>query len=155
LRLRHSPLDKDVVHAPAFAVHADHDPVPLQGAGEVIAGELAALVGIEDLRPAIARERFLERLDAKIGAERLLNLNSDISCRESLECCLRVVRTIWGNCRSSVIYRGGRVMADRQPAFPRAPRRTLSGVAECRTTHFSHWQKYGNGIAIAQANSTI
>src|SRR5947209_9142801 len=47
-------LDKDVVHASALAVHADHDPVPFQGAGEVVAGELAALVGIEDLRPAIA-----------------------------------------------------------------------------------------------------
>ena len=48
------PLDEDVVHAPALAVHADHDPVPFQGAGEVVASELAALVGIEDLRPAIA-----------------------------------------------------------------------------------------------------
>ena len=48
------PLDEDVVHAPALAVHADGDPVPLEGAGEVVAGELAALVGIEDLRPAMA-----------------------------------------------------------------------------------------------------
>ena len=47
-------LDKDVVHASALAVHADRDPVPFQGAGEVVAGELAALVGIEDLRLAIA-----------------------------------------------------------------------------------------------------
>src|ERR1700736_3589373 len=36
------PLDEDVVHAPALAVHADHDPVPFQGAGEVAASELAA-----------------------------------------------------------------------------------------------------------------
>ena len=34
------PLDKDVVHAATLAVHADHDFVPLQGAGEVVAGEL-------------------------------------------------------------------------------------------------------------------
>src|SRR6516165_9797611 len=65
------PLDKDVVHAPALAIHADHDPVPFQGAGKVVAGELAPLVGIEDFRPAMARERFLERLDAKIGVERV------------------------------------------------------------------------------------
>src|SRR5204863_9017474 len=58
------PLDEDVVHAPALAVHADGDPVPLEGAGKVVAGELAALVGIEDLRPAVARESFLERFDA-------------------------------------------------------------------------------------------
>ena len=43
------PFDKDVVHAPAFAIHADHDAMPLQGAGKVVAGELAALIGIEDL----------------------------------------------------------------------------------------------------------
>ena len=65
------PLDEDVVHTPALAVHADHDPVPFQGTGEVVASELAALVGIEDFRSAIARERFLECLDAKIGVERV------------------------------------------------------------------------------------
>src|SRR5204862_3410620 len=43
------PLDKDVVHVAALAIHADRDLVPLQGAGEVVAGDLAALVGIEDL----------------------------------------------------------------------------------------------------------
>src|SRR5438445_10752841 len=63
------PLDEDIVHAPALAVHADGDPMSLEGAGEIVAGELAALVGIEDLRPAVARERFLERLHTKIGAE--------------------------------------------------------------------------------------
>src|SRR6202030_1119800 len=47
-------LDEDVGHAPALAVHADRDAMPLQGAGKIVASELAALVGIEDLRPAIA-----------------------------------------------------------------------------------------------------
>src|SRR5499427_1167308 len=65
------PLDKDVVHAPALAVHADHDAMPLQGAGKVVTGEVAPLVGIEDFRPAMARKRFPERLDAKIGVERV------------------------------------------------------------------------------------
>src|SRR5246127_3696316 len=59
------PLNEDVVHTPALAVHADRDTMPLQGAGEVITGELAALVGIEDFRPAIVRQRLLERCDAK------------------------------------------------------------------------------------------
>src|SRR5262252_161172 len=49
------PLDKDVVHAAALAVHADRDAMPLQGAGKIVTGELAALVGIEDFRPGIAR----------------------------------------------------------------------------------------------------
>src|ERR1700748_2256514 len=65
------PLDKDVVHAPALAVHADRDAMPLQDAGEVVTGELAALVGIENLWATMARERFLERLNAKIGVERV------------------------------------------------------------------------------------
>jgi hypothetical protein len=37
--------------------------MPCQGAGELVTSDLAALVGIEDLRSAIKRERFLERLD--------------------------------------------------------------------------------------------
>src|SRR6202035_4108183 len=34
------PLDKDVVHVAALAIHADRDFVALQGAGEVVAGDL-------------------------------------------------------------------------------------------------------------------
>ena len=65
------PLDEDVVHAAPLAIHANRDLVPPQHAGEVVAGELAALVGVEDLRPTKASERFLKRLDAEIGAERV------------------------------------------------------------------------------------
>ena len=36
------PLDKNVVHEAAFAVHADRDAMLLQGAGKVVTGELAA-----------------------------------------------------------------------------------------------------------------
>src|SRR6516164_2133543 len=49
------PLDEDLVHAPALTVHADCDAVILQRAGEIVAGELTALVGIEDLGAAAAR----------------------------------------------------------------------------------------------------
>src|SRR6266481_3815497 len=65
------PLDEDIVHAAPLAIHANRDLVPAQHPGEVVAGELAALVGVEDLRPTKASERFLERLDAEIGAERV------------------------------------------------------------------------------------
>src|SRR5712672_2426655 len=68
------PLDEDVVHVAPLAIHANRDLVPAQHAGEVVAGELAALVGVEDLRPTKASERFLERLNAKIGAERVRQL---------------------------------------------------------------------------------
>ena len=65
------PLDEDVVHAAALAVHADHHPVPLQCPGEIVTGERAALVGIENLRPTVSCERFLERLDAEVSTERV------------------------------------------------------------------------------------
>ena len=53
------PLDEDVVHAAALAVHADHHPVPLQCPGEIVTGELAALVGIENPGRAVSGERLL------------------------------------------------------------------------------------------------
>ena len=40
------PLDEDVVHEPALAIHADLDAVAFEHAGEVMAGELRTLVGI-------------------------------------------------------------------------------------------------------------
>ena len=97
------PLDEDVVHAPALAIHADRDAMPLQGAGKVVTGKLAALVGIEDFRSAIARERFLERLDAKIGVERVGEAPGqliNVSSRSALEswagsdCCVRNSRKL-------------------------------------------------------------
>jgi len=42
-------FDEDVVAPAAFAVHADRDAVRLEQAGERFAGELAALVGVEDI----------------------------------------------------------------------------------------------------------
>src|SRR5216683_2302217 len=65
------PLDEDVVHVAALAIHADRDRVVLQRAGEVVSGELAALVGIEDLGLAVPRQRFLEGLDTELRAERV------------------------------------------------------------------------------------
>src|SRR5450631_4621591 len=58
-------LDEDVVPPGALAVHAVGDPVFDQHAGECRAGELAALIGVADLRIAVASESVLERLDAE------------------------------------------------------------------------------------------
>src|SRR3954468_23650251 len=63
------PLDEDVVAPGTLAVHADGDPVPGQHTGEGPAGELAALIGVEDLRPAVAGQGLFQRL----GAERRLH----------------------------------------------------------------------------------
>src|SRR6195952_1607954 len=59
------PFDEDVVAPRAPAVHADGDPSLPQHAGEGVAGELRALVAIEDLRLAVPDERFLQSLDAR------------------------------------------------------------------------------------------
>src|SRR5215218_5727074 len=58
-------LDKDVVAPGPLAIHADGDAVLAQDAGEVVTGELASLIGVEDLRPAVADQSFFQRLDAK------------------------------------------------------------------------------------------
>src|SRR5829696_9671787 len=58
-------LNEDVVAPRASAVHADSNPSLEQHAGEVVAGELRALVGVEDLRPAILGQGLLQRLDAE------------------------------------------------------------------------------------------
>ena len=61
LVLERSPqsLDEDVVPPSPAAVHRDADLGLSEHAGEVAAGELAALVGVEDLRLAKARQRLL------------------------------------------------------------------------------------------------
>jgi hypothetical protein len=59
------PLDEDVVAPGALAVHADRDPVFDQHASECRAGELAALISVEDFRLAVASESVLKRLDAE------------------------------------------------------------------------------------------
>ena len=55
----------NIVHAAAPAVHGDRDAGVLEHIGEVKAGELAALVGIHDLRRIVASQHLLQSLDAK------------------------------------------------------------------------------------------
>src|SRR5271169_2280095 len=59
------PLDEDIVPPGALAVHADGDGVFDQHASEGRAGELAALVRVEDIRFAMASEGVLKGLDAE------------------------------------------------------------------------------------------
>jgi hypothetical protein len=58
------PLDKHVVAPGDFAVHADGYAIAGERAGEGLASELRALVGVEYLRLAVARQGVLQRLDA-------------------------------------------------------------------------------------------
>src|ERR1700759_76174 len=59
------PLDEDVVAPGALPVHAYGDAGLVQHAGEALAGELRALIGVEDLGPAVTGDGFLQRLDAE------------------------------------------------------------------------------------------
>src|SRR3954453_14000862 len=63
------PLHEDIIHATTLAVHADLDRVPLQNTDKVIAGELAALVGVEDVRPSELAQRLLQGLDTEVGLQ--------------------------------------------------------------------------------------
>src|SRR2546427_244806 len=62
------PLHEDVVGEPAAAVHADRDAVGVQHTSKASVGELAALVGVEDLGLPLF-QRLFERLEAEAGIE--------------------------------------------------------------------------------------
>src|SRR5439155_21950548 len=52
---------RDIVHPAAAAIHRDLDASLSERASEGRAGELAALVGVEDLRLAETRQRLFQR----------------------------------------------------------------------------------------------
>jgi len=59
------PLDEHVVAPGSFAIHADGDAIVGENAGEGRAGELRALVGVEDVRLAVTGQSILQGLDAE------------------------------------------------------------------------------------------
>ncbi len=61
------PLDEDVVCPAALAIHADLDAFFLKPPSESFTGELRALIGVEDFRPAVHLDCLLQRLDAAAG----------------------------------------------------------------------------------------
>lgn len=62
-------LDKDVVLPGPLAVHADPDTVRLEHPGEFAAGELATLIGVEDLRAAVPVDGFTDRVQTEVGRQ--------------------------------------------------------------------------------------
>src|SRR5712672_4430894 len=59
------PLDEHVVSPSSFAIHTDGNAVAGEDAVKGHTGELRALVGVEDVRPAVTRESILQCLDAE------------------------------------------------------------------------------------------
>src|SRR5260221_14712462 len=64
-------LDEDVVVAAPAAVHADRDPMIPQHLGELVAGELRPLIGIEDAGLAEPGEGLAQRLDTEPRRQRV------------------------------------------------------------------------------------
>src|ERR1035441_1646235 len=58
-------LDEDVVAPAALAVHADLDAFFFEPPGEGFAGELTALIGVEDLGPAVLAQSLVQCFDAE------------------------------------------------------------------------------------------
>ena len=62
---------KHVVAPAPFAVHADLNAVVSEQPRELVTGELAPLVGVEDLRAAILRDRLSHRIKAEVRGQRI------------------------------------------------------------------------------------
>ena len=65
------PLYKDIVTPAASPVHAYGNTFFFQKIRKLNAGELAALVGVENLGRAVEAEGFPHRIDTKICAQRV------------------------------------------------------------------------------------
>ena len=65
------PFDEDVVRGPSRAVHADLKRMRLQGVKEDVAGELSALIHVENLRDPKPTHRLLEAVYTEPGVQRI------------------------------------------------------------------------------------
>jgi len=67
-QLRHGRSTKTLSRQGAFAVDADGDLCVERGPREREAGELAALIRVEDFRLAMLRQRFFHSFNASFGS---------------------------------------------------------------------------------------
>ena len=78
-------LDEDVVMTTSASVHADLDTMRLQHIREFRAGELAALIGVEDLRCAVAGQRLCQRRRAQVRGQRIRQAPSQHLARRPVQ----------------------------------------------------------------------
>jgi hypothetical protein len=64
-------FNKDIVDPVAFTVHADLDAIGVERAGKFVAGELTALIRIENIRCPVTCDHFLQGFYAKAGVHRV------------------------------------------------------------------------------------
>jgi hypothetical protein len=65
------PFHKDVIQGPTASVHADGNAVRLEYASEGVSGELAALIGVENLGGAVDLHGVLQTLHAEPALQRV------------------------------------------------------------------------------------
>src|ERR1700679_508993 len=65
------PFDEDVVHETPAPVHRNRDSGGFELTGEGGAGELRALVGVENLRLSVALQGLLQRVEAETRIHRI------------------------------------------------------------------------------------
>ena len=63
-------FDEDIIQGSAASIHADADAFPLQFPSEAGGGELAALIGVEDVGLAEG-ERIVEGLQTEVSLHRI------------------------------------------------------------------------------------
>ena len=68
------PFPEHIIPPAPSAVHTDLDARVFQESSELLAGELAALVRVEDVRIPVADERLLDGLDAEVRRPRVRQL---------------------------------------------------------------------------------
>lgn len=61
------PLDKNIIHCPAKAIHAEFDAFFEQYTGETVVGNLRTLVGVEYPRPSVTLNRLFQAINAETG----------------------------------------------------------------------------------------
>jgi len=61
------PFDEDIIPPGAATVHAELATLALHGIDKGLGGKLAALVGIDDLGPAVALESLLQHVHGMTG----------------------------------------------------------------------------------------
>jgi hypothetical protein len=69
--LRHSRSMKTLSIPASLAIHADPSPGGLDHVGPRFAGELRALIGVDDLGRAVSGYGFGQRIDAKVRRHRV------------------------------------------------------------------------------------
>ncbi len=65
------PLDKDIVPPPSGSIHADLNSMSPQKPGEFLAGELAALIRVENFWGTIAGDNLQHRVHTEIRGQRI------------------------------------------------------------------------------------